>query len=312
MTDALIGLGSNLGDPQENLDRALALLQTTPGVANVVISRPFATSPIGGPSGQGEFLNAAARLSTTLSPLELLDVLQDIESQLGRTRKVHWGPRTIDLDLLLYGDEIIESSRLTVPHPRLAVRKFALAPASEVAADMRHPQIGWTIAELLDHLVSAPPYFAVTATSRELSAEIARAAAGAVRVRLIPGSPLAVAASPWERLEFLQQAVQRLPRSDMPMGEQPVISDFWLGEARRGASESVGAEIFERDVRFTEQQVAEPKLLAVVDDPGDKSREYFAWVLRSFRGPTLNLPSDADAATKELVAAIEAMQSSWK
>src|SRR5262245_43723447 len=124
MTDALIGLGSNLGDPQENLARAVASLRATPGIENVVVSQPLKTSPIGGPAGQGEFLNAAARFSTTLAPLELLDMLLGIETQLGRTREVHWGPRTIDLDLLLYGEEIISTPRLTVPHPRLATRKF--------------------------------------------------------------------------------------------------------------------------------------------------------------------------------------------
>jgi 2-amino-4-hydroxy-6-hydroxymethyldihydropteridine diphosphokinase len=157
MTDALIGLGSNLGDRQEYLERAIALLQATPGVTNVVVSRSLETSPIGGPPGQREFLNAAARLSTTLTPLALLDVLLAIESQLGRTREVHWGPRTIDLDLLLFGGEVIDSPRLTVPHPRLAERAFVLLPASEIAAEMRHPLRGLTIAQLLEQLPAQSP-----------------------------------------------------------------------------------------------------------------------------------------------------------
>jgi 2-amino-4-hydroxy-6-hydroxymethyldihydropteridine diphosphokinase len=308
MIECLIGLGSNLGDRQENVRRAVALLCAAQGVANVDVSSWHTTSPIGGPAGQSPFLNAAARFTSTLDALALLDVLQSIEAQLGRTRNVHWGPRTIDLDLLLYGDEIIDSPRLLVPHPRLAVRTFVLAPACEIAADMRHPQSGWTMRELLDHLLAAPPYFAVTGTSPEVSARIARAAAEATQGRLIAGSPLDIAASPWERLKFLNAAVQRLPRADKTLGERAVISDFWIGEAWRGASESVGAEIFQRDYQFAEQQIVSPKLLAVVDDSGPHAREYFAWVLRFFSGPTLNLPSDAAAATIELVAAIAAMQ----
>ena len=309
MTECLIGLGSNLGDPQENVRRAVACLRAAQGVSDVVVSSLHATLPIGGPLGQTSFLNAAARLTTSLSPLQLLDALLAIETQLGRTRDVHWGPRTIDLDLLLYGDEIIDSPRLVVPHPRLAVRNFALAPACEVAAEMRHPQIGWTMHELLDHLLTAPPYFAVTGASREVSAIIARAAAAATPARLIVGSQLDVAASPFERLEFLNQAVQRLPRPGNTIGDRAVISDFWIGEALCGASDSVGAEIFRRDYQFAEQQVVAPKLLAVVDDTCAPAGEYLAWVRTIHHGPTLNLPSDATAATNELVAAIEAMQS---
>jgi 2-amino-4-hydroxy-6-hydroxymethyldihydropteridine diphosphokinase len=156
MGDCLIGLGSNLGDRQANLARAIEILCATPRIENVEVSRFLPTSPVGGPPGQGDFLNAAARLTTGLAPLALLDALLDIESQLGRLREVRWGPRTIDLDLLLYNDEVIDTPRLIVPHPRMAERAFVLVPACEIAADMRHPVLGLTIRELLEQLPAQP------------------------------------------------------------------------------------------------------------------------------------------------------------
>jgi hypothetical protein len=163
--------------------------------------------------------------------------------------------------------------------------------------------------ELLDHLLTAPPYFAVTSTSREVSASIASAAAAATQGRLIVGPALDIAASPWERLKFLNAAVQRLPRANQTMGERAAISDFWIGEAWRGASNSVGAEIFQRDYQLAEQHVVAPKLLPVADDASENARHYLAWVRTIHHGPLLNLPSDEVAATNQLVAAIEAMQS---
>jgi 2-amino-4-hydroxy-6-hydroxymethyldihydropteridine diphosphokinase len=295
MTDALLGLGSNLGDPQENLTRAIALLRAAPGIENVVVSRPLKTSPIGGPAGQSEFLNAAARLSTSLSAIELLDALQAIESQLGRVRDEHWGPRMIDLDLLLFGEEIIDTPRLVVPHPRLATRKFALAPAIEVAAEMRHPQIGWTIGELLAHLQTAPPYFAVTGENITFVAQVAGDAASATGGQLIERPPVEVAASHSQRLEFLTQAAQRLPSANA-IGPRTVVSALWLNEAFVGKASDQQRSELQAIVRH----VAVPKLLAIAGRSELPTR---------FQGPILQLPAERAAAAQELIAAIEAMQS---
>lgn len=161
MVRCLIGLGSNVGDRAENLTRAVDLLAELPSVQVLARSRWHSTQPIGGPA-QGQFLNAAVAIETSLGAQALFDVMRQIEAALGRQRLVRWGPRTIDIDLLLYGEQVIDTPEMTVPHPRMALRSFVLEPAAQVAADWRHPTIGWTIERLWRHLQTAPPYVAVT------------------------------------------------------------------------------------------------------------------------------------------------------
>lgn len=158
---ALIGLGSNLGDRKALLDGAVAALAETPGVTPRGISSYRETPPVGGPSGQGAFLNAAAALETSLGPEELLEVLHTIEASAGRARVVRWGERTLDLDLLLYGDLVVETPRLRVPHPRMALRRFVLAPLADVAPDATDPVTGRTVRELLANLDRRPSYVAI-------------------------------------------------------------------------------------------------------------------------------------------------------
>src|SRR5689334_24340244 len=125
---AYIALGSNLGDRRDYLDRALQALKQRPGIIVRQVSSYYETAPVGGPPGQGDFLNAAAELHTDLKPKELLQTLLEIERQLGRVREVPMGPRTVDLDLLLYGDLIRDEIELTIPHPRMHERLFVLQP----------------------------------------------------------------------------------------------------------------------------------------------------------------------------------------
>ena len=129
MTEAYVGLGSNLGDREGTLRRALELLREHVEVRAVSTLRE--TEPVG-VVDQPRFVNAAARVETALSPRELLDVLLGVERELGRERRERWGPRTIDLDLLLYGDETVGEPGLTVPHPRLYERRFVLEPLAEL------------------------------------------------------------------------------------------------------------------------------------------------------------------------------------
>ncbi len=153
---AFVGLGSNLGDRRAVLDGAIAALTATPGILVREVSSYHETEPVGGPSGQGNYLNAAAVLETTLEPLDLLRVLQGIETRFGRVRTVRFGERTLDLDLLLFDDRIIDSEALIVPHPRYSGRPFVLGPLAEVAATAIDPVTKRTIAEMLADLDREP------------------------------------------------------------------------------------------------------------------------------------------------------------
>jgi 2-amino-4-hydroxy-6-hydroxymethyldihydropteridine diphosphokinase len=142
---AYIGLGSNLGDREATIGSALAAL---PGV--VAVSRLRETAPVG-VVDQPRFLNGVARLETALAPRELLDALLAVERSLGRERHERWGPRTIDLDLLLYGNEVVDEPGLTVPHPRLHERRFVLEPLAELDQALVVPGRG-RVDELLSKL----------------------------------------------------------------------------------------------------------------------------------------------------------------
>jgi 2-amino-4-hydroxy-6-hydroxymethyldihydropteridine diphosphokinase len=147
-----IGLGSNLGNRQSYLDRALQALRELPGVTVSRLSSVHETEPVGGPPGQEKYLNAVAELHTDLEPHELLQALLTIEERLGRTRAEHHGPRTIDLDLLLYGDRIVDETDLTLPHLHMHERLFVLEPLCEIAPEVVHPVEKRTARELLQAL----------------------------------------------------------------------------------------------------------------------------------------------------------------
>ena len=140
-----VSLGSNLGDREGYLRAALQGLAELPEVEITALSSLYDTAPVG-ETDQPRFLNLVAQLRVSLPPLELLHACQALENDLGRTRERHWGPRTLDLDVLLYGDVISDDPELTLPHPRLAERQFVLAPLAEIAPDLRLPD-GRTAAE---------------------------------------------------------------------------------------------------------------------------------------------------------------------
>jgi 2-amino-4-hydroxy-6-hydroxymethyldihydropteridine diphosphokinase len=139
---AYVGVGANLGDRRATIERAVELLRAAPGIEVLAVSSLRETDPVGFEE-QPRFLNGAVELETTLGPRELLDLLLGVERALGRTREgPRFGPRTIDLDLLVYGDERVDEPGLTVPHPRLHERRFALEPLAELAPELELPGRG--------------------------------------------------------------------------------------------------------------------------------------------------------------------------
>ena len=142
-----IALGTNLGDRSANLDSALASL---PPAVNIVSSSPVYVTPPWGYLRQSSFLNQIVKCETHLTPEELLDYLKAIEKRMGRKPTFLFGPRTIDLDVLFYDDLVLETSSLTIPHPRLDERAFVLVPFADLDSDMIHPVSGKSIKELLE------------------------------------------------------------------------------------------------------------------------------------------------------------------
>jgi 2-amino-4-hydroxy-6-hydroxymethyldihydropteridine diphosphokinase len=148
-TTAFIGLGSNIGDKNATCRRALELLGKAGRVTRV--SSFYCTEPVGYPD-QESFVNTVAELETALSPLALLAACHVIEDELGRRRLLRWGPRTIDLDILLYGDQVINGAELTIPHPLMTKRGFVLIPLCEIAPEAMHPVLKKTTSQLLREL----------------------------------------------------------------------------------------------------------------------------------------------------------------
>ena len=136
MVEAAIALGSNIGDKANNIDRAVAMLDAVAGIRVTARSRDFRTAPWG-ITDQDWFVNAAVLVETSLAPRALLEVCLDIEARLGRVRGLRWGPRLIDLDVLIYGNREIDEPGLTVPHPRMMERAFVLAPLADLMPERR-------------------------------------------------------------------------------------------------------------------------------------------------------------------------------
>lgn len=150
MTRAYVGLGANVGRREVTLRRAVELLREADGVQVLAVSQLRETDPVG-VLDQPQFLNGAVAIETALAPREVLDLLLEIERSLGRVRGERWGPRTIDLDFLLYGDEVVDEPGLRVPHPRLHERRFALEPLAELEPELDLPGLG-SVSDVLAEL----------------------------------------------------------------------------------------------------------------------------------------------------------------
>lgn len=180
MSTCLLGIGSNLGDREGMLREAVGRLDADENVRVMRVSARMKTDPIGGPPGQSVFLNGAVLLETRLNPQQLLSLAQRIESQLGRQRGAPWDARPIDLDLLLCDDWVLSTPELTLPHRWLPVRRFALEPSCEIAPEMKHPVLGWSVARMVAHLDQTPPQFIVVGADAETQAGVEAALSAAL------------------------------------------------------------------------------------------------------------------------------------
>ena len=151
MTVVFIGIGSNLGNRQENCLRAVERMDRMAGCQISGCSEWFLTKPVG-VEGQEWYVNGVASLTTDIAPQDLLKRLLAIETDMGRVRRERWGPRNIDLDILLFGHEIIRESNLKIPHPRMHLRRFVLEPMAQLAPDLIHPVLGLSMRMLLYNL----------------------------------------------------------------------------------------------------------------------------------------------------------------
>jgi len=159
----VVALGSNLGDRGETIQSAMDALEAIAARQPVSRSSLHWTTPIGGPQGQSEFINAAVSFETSLEPHKIHEQLLRIEADHGRVRNQRWAARTLDLDLLLYDSQIIQTPTLQVPHPRMTFRRFVMDPASEAAPSMIHPRMNQSLAEIATHLRTTQPLVSLIA-----------------------------------------------------------------------------------------------------------------------------------------------------
>ena len=151
MSLAYIGFGSNIGDRLAHIQNAIHALSKTEGITLKKISSVYKTDPVGY-EAQAQFLNGVAAIQTNLPPLSLLHTLKNIETTIGRQHRIRWGPREIDLDILIYGDLCSQTEKLVIPHPEMHRRRFVLVPLAEIAPNIVHPVFQETIQILLDSL----------------------------------------------------------------------------------------------------------------------------------------------------------------
>lgn len=348
MATALVGLGSNLGDRRATLDRALALLPGRGPIRVLAASGYRETPAVGGPAGQPAYLNAAALLQTSLEPRDLLRQLQAVERALGRVRGERWGPRTADLDLLLYDQARLETPELTLPHPRMSFRRFVLEPAAEVAPDLVHPTTGWTIRRLLEYMNTAANYVAVTGLDWTLADSLARALSQELSAEFVALGDVAMKASaqfpptlherldePWGmNAPLLIEQARFVSHNVWLVAPKCVVSYGWLDFAARHLRGD--ATINERRQATDAVAAAVRPKLAIVWNPSlggtpkfgglvarreswatDNSLRELAELWQPLRdlafepghGPVLYLETaDFDTALAESVAAVRAME----
>ena len=294
MPVVLLGLGSNLGNRQAILEDAVSKIGQSLDVLSV--SAWFTYPAVGGPTGQQDFLNGALVGRTELAPHDLVQQLQRIERDAGRERIRRWDSRTLDCDLLLYGDQTIDTESLQVPHPRMITRRFVLEPAASVAPDMVHPHIGWTMKRLLGHLEDATPYYCVLGPNEAQTLEIAQ------QISKSTGFPLVTRAQlPGENskspIAWTSVTSELLHDLDASSG---LISTFWFWEPW------LEDDRLAVPVEFS--SALAPKLIIVTEPTGSAFAQKFAKLQPSLRRPTLFLSAKQDDALQDAIGCVQAMQ----
>jgi len=296
MVNCLISVGANSGNRAQTLAKVQQAMAGWHEISSPVMSSPIETQPVGGPAGQPPFLNAAIHLQTNLSPEMLLNKLLALENDLGRTRHQTWGPRTLDLDLLIYDDLIDDSKDLTLPHPRMILRRFVLEPVCELAPEIRHPQTGWSMQEHLDHLQTSGSYIQIAGPpcpARQHALAQLAACDDTVVMSRPPSEPAAAA----EVLRLWQDTLLNA----MDPGGTLMLTDFCMREVLLQNPEQLGL------IQELEQLLLPPRLLVLILE-NTANNHVLDFVNRlmpdKIISPWLALPADnPDQLVRELRAA---------
>ena len=281
--NCLIGCGANEGARRKQLNQAIDMLRFMPGVRLVDVSQFLETLPVGGPPGQSPYLNAACLIETTFKPAEVLDMLLAVENTLHRSRETRWGPRTIDLDLLLYDDCVLKTECLQVPHPRMTTRRFVLEPAAAIAADLKHPVAGCTIRELLENISERHLHVAVVGVPGSGAPEIADAVADVTLSRLIHapaplplssfgapnGEQSAIKEEPVDQLLLLSQKYAApLLKANWPVDPHGTVTDYWIESIRLAAQTNSVSDTnkqFENAFATISQETVVPNVILLLN-----------------------------------------------
>lgn len=307
MVEVLLGLGSNLDDRAASLTSAVERLRQYPDIDVVRVSGWRETRAVGGPPDQSAFLNGAALVETSLAPTALLAELQRIENELGRVRKQHWGPRTIDLDVLLYGLKRVKTPELSIPHPRMAWRRFVLETAAEIAPQKRHPILRWTVQQLWERLQLKPLYLAISSfrnwSTPELAGKVAEMRGGRALHASIPewarkSRSEQIDAEAQRMLQECQRTlIESLNNAYREPSHDLLVSSYWIEDFV--PNRATGITSPERMVETQEfsDEPPQPTLVALID-PQDATEEE-QWLRRSLKQDDIVALGEFNALMRE-------------
>lgn len=320
MAQCLLALGANIGDRKATLERCIQIFCAHPHIRWVAQSSFHTTTPIGGPQNQEPYLNAALRVDTSLAPMQLFRWAVHVEHKLGRRREIRWGPRTIDIDLLLYDAEIFVSKNLELPHPRMITRRFVLAPAIEIADDMFHPTTGWSVHRLWQHLNAAPNYVALAGPTRSGKSTTAQLLARPPTIQaLIAPAPTVTRSGPLTfedvsadiaRREALVRQHHLTLANQMAFATEKhpdatVVADFCCAQPPFHPDSWYDADDPTQTRPLVKPLPPAPRLVALLDVPADQL------VVRLLAGPANGLRPDGVARLRTALAAHCQALSRW-